>query len=222
MEFIMSVSEQIKNKLREVRGDMQENHAVRLHRALSWLKAAEEHSENEDIAFISLWVAFNACYGIDDSEVKILSERDQFQEFLNRLVNHDKDKLIYNCLWTQFSGPVKALIKNPYLFKPFWDAQSEGGDESIWKHRFDKSSTVAMSFLSKQDVPGLMSVVLDRLYILRNQIMHGGATYQSQVNRTQITDGRNMLLVLMPIIIEIMMNSEGEDWGEIYYPVIGN
>jgi hypothetical protein len=65
-----------------------------------------------------------------------------------------------------------------------------------------------------------LGVVLDRLYVLRNQLIHGGATFQSQVNRQQVVDGCNMLAVLMPIIIEIMLEARDDDWGPIFYPVI--
>jgi hypothetical protein len=31
---------------------------------------------------------------------------------------------------------------------------------------------------------------------------------------------KRMLLELMPIVIEIMLNAEDQDWGEIFYPVV--
>jgi hypothetical protein len=51
-------------------------------------------------------------------------------------------------------------------------------------------------------------------------LVHGGATYKSEVNRSQVIDGKNILSMLVPLIIEIMMDNEYEDWGEIYYPVV--
>jgi hypothetical protein len=70
-------------------------------------------------------------------------------------------------------------------------------------------------------VAKLIEVVLDRLYMLRNQLMHGGATYKSKVNRAQVRDACNILKLFIPIIIEIIMENKNEDWGEIYYPVVG-
>jgi len=70
-------------------------------------------------------------------------------------------------------------------------------------------------------VDKLIEVLLDRLYTLRNQIMHGGATYKSKVNRAQVRDACNILKLFIPIIIDIMMEHWEEDWGEIYYPVVG-
>lgn len=38
---------------------------IRLHRSISWLKSAEKQDGNLDMKFISLWIAFNACYAVD-------------------------------------------------------------------------------------------------------------------------------------------------------------
>jgi hypothetical protein len=55
----------LQEKLRNLRENMPEAHAVRLHRAISWLLCAEEQKNNHDLQFISLWIAFNACYSIE-------------------------------------------------------------------------------------------------------------------------------------------------------------
>lgn len=142
----------------------------------------------------------------------------------SQLAHHDAEKRIYQCLWESFSGPVRALINNQYVFAPFWEAQRLLGageeDTTAWQERFEKTTKVAMTFLAQQKVAELLGVVLDRLYVLRNQIMHGGATWQSKVNRQQVKDGCNMLSALMPVIVEIMLDARDENWGEIFYPVV--
>jgi len=65
-----------------------------------------------------------------------------------------------------------------------------------------------------------MGLVLDRLYTVRNQLIHGGATYQSKVNRSQVKDASEILSFLVPLIIDIMITNINEDWGTINYPVI--
>jgi len=91
---------------------------------------------------------------------------------------------------------------------------------NTWRAGFDQSSVEALNCLSRKKVAPLFSIVLDRLYVLRNQVLQGGATYQSQVNREQVGDGVVLLSSIMPIIISIMLNSSEEDWGDIAYPVI--
>ena len=56
--------------------------------------------------------------------------------------------------------------------------------------------------------------------LLNNQLIHGGATYKSSVNRDQVRDSANLLGRLIPLIIEIMLDNPEEAWGEIYYPVV--
>jgi hypothetical protein len=65
-----------------------------------------------------------------------------------------------------------------------------------------------------------MGLVLDRLYTVRNQLIHGGATYQSKVNRSQVKDASEILSFLVPLMIDIMITNINEDWGTINYPVI--
>ena len=210
-------SADLKRKLKQHK-DTPETLAVRLHRAISWLKCAEENTSNHDLQFLSLWISYNACYAIDEKMEDNFTERKQFNEFISKLVSHDHEKRFYNLLWQKFSGPVRMIIENQFIFKPFWDAQR--GENVNWKKLFDKSNEDANRFLSKNEVGKLIEVVLDRLYMLRNQIMHGGATYKSKVNRAQVRDACNILKLFIPIIIDIMMENRNEDWGDIYYPVV--
>lgn len=210
---------QLKEKMQQKRDTLSDAHATRLHRAISWLQCAQQQAGEPDVQFISLWIAFNACYGVAEEKLQSLAEREMFQRFIYKLVKQDSQKLIYNALWEKYSGPVKALIKNPYVYQPFWLAQRDS-EAADWQVRFDKSSVAALNALSRQHVPELLGIVLDRLYVLRNQIMHGGATFRSSVNRTQVRDGCHLLNHLLPIIVDLMLEAAQEDWGDIYYPVV--
>jgi hypothetical protein len=57
-------------------------------------------------------------------------------------------------------------------------------------------------------------------YVLRNQLIHGSATWNSKVNRSQVKDGAAVLGVLLPVFINIMMDNPDHDWGKPYYPVV--
>ena len=212
--------EQLKASLRESRSKLPEMQATRLHRALSWLGCASEQTNNIDLQLISLWVSFNALYAVDEGGSESLAEKFAFLRFVDKLVKHDQGKQIYALLWETYSGPVKALIKNPYVYHGFWVAKRKDINDDGWKAQFDQLSVSALNNLSRQQVPELLSIVLDRLFVLRNQLLHGGATYKSQVNREQVNDGAMLLGSLVPIMIEVMLNSPDEDWGEIYYPVV--
>ncbi len=212
----MLQSNKLKEKFENERSAFSESHNIRIHRAISWLKSAEDCESNLDLQLVSLWIAFNACYGNPNDRIQ--AERQNFSAFIAKLVHHDTEKRIYNLLWNNFSGPILNLIDNRYLFKPFWDFHR--GEIEDWRLAFEKSKIDATKMFSNFNVTGTLEVVLDRLYILRNQLIHGGATYKSKVNREQVKTGNNMLQLLIPVFIEIMMQNYQENWGEIYYPVV--
>ena len=59
-----------------------------------------------------------------------------------------------------------------------------------------------------------------RLYTLRNQLMHGGATWNSSVNRAQVRDGRALLARVLPVMLGVMMNHPAQFEGRPFYPVV--
>ena len=208
----------LKERLRDQRDLLNELQSTRLHRALSWLSAAQQQHDDADLRFILSWISFSACCAVGDDGTQPLEEQQAFRQFIEQLVALDHDEKIYHCLWHQFSGPVRALIKNPYVFAPFWQSQRAGNDD--WKPQFDLSSVAALNALSRKKVAELLGIVLDRLYVLHHQVVRGGATYQSRVNREQVEDGAGLLMALMPTVIDIMLRHNDHDWGELAYPVV--
>lgn len=207
---------QLKQQSVSIRDNIQENHAVRIHRAISWYEAAIT-SEIDDIRFINLWISFHACHFVDES-CDELSDQVSFREYIDKCVNHDSSGQLYRCLWERYSGPVKSLIKNPFIFAPFWQCQRTGSDK--WRRIFEISSVEALNALSRGKVKDLLIIVLDRLFVLKQQVLQGGATYCSQVNREQIDDGIKILSELIPIFIDIMLLNHQDDWGDLAYPVV--
>jgi hypothetical protein len=208
----------LKTKLKKSSNKIDQNDAIRLHRSISWVKCAEDHENNPDLKFITLWIAFNACYADNDAHEYILSEKKRFKEFISKLVQCDSEERFFKLLWYKFSGPVRLLIDNKYAYKQFWDAQR--GENIDWERLFNQSKIDSRNYLANQQVSKLLGLVLDRLYTVRNQLIHGGATYESKLNRSQVKDASQILEFLMPIIIDIMIGNINEDWGVINYPVI--
>lgn len=63
-------------------------------------------------------------------------------------------------------------------------------------------------------------MLFNRIYTLRNQLIHGGATWNGAVNREQMRDCVNLLSKLVPLVIELMMDSPDTLWGNACYPVV--
>jgi hypothetical protein len=64
--------------------------------------------------------------------------------------------------------------------------------------------------------------VLENIYMLRNQIFHGGATWNGGVNREQLRDATKILEVLVPQVITTMMDYPNTLWGDAIFPVVGS
>lgn len=208
-------STQLSRKLKA--SELPETLTIRIHRAISWIKSAEKQDGNLDMKFISLWIALNTCYAVDLNGISSKPERAKLRDFTSSLVLYDRSRL-YNLFWEKFSGPVRMLIENKFVYEKFWEFNR--GEIQDYLTPFNKSITTAHNCLSKENIEGLLEIVLERLYTLRNSIVHGGATYNSKLNRTQLRDASNIMQLLVPIIIDIMMENRDHNWGDIAYPVV--
>ena len=191
---------------------------VRIHRALSWLSRADAETDDPDARFLFLWIAFNAAYASEFGFEQ--SERHQAREFVERLVALDTERHLHRVVFEQFSGPVRTLIDNRFVFEPFWTALREHDSSNRWETGFARGNEMAMAAMLGQDTPTVLSIVFDRLYVLRNQLVHGGATWNSQVNRQQLRDGVAILGTLVPLILAVMLEHPHHDFGEVLYPVV--
>lgn len=209
----------LKNRHRKERDNEHPNLRLRIHRALSWLDRAEQ-SDDIDGRFIFLWIAFNAAYATEIDEQWRLSEQEAFKAFLEKLCLLDKDKRIDAVVWQEFSGSIRVLLDNPYVFQSFWDHQSGKIDEATWKSRFADGKKAAHTALSSGNTPILLGVLFNRLYTLRNQLIHGGATWNGAVNREQMRDCAGLLGKLVPVVIQLMMDNPDTLWGDACYPVV--
>ena len=51
-------------------------------------------------------------------------------------------------------------------------------------------------------------------------MMHGGATWNSSVNRDQVRDASQIMGKIVPASIHIMMEHPNALWGDASYPVV--
>ncbi len=58
--------------------------------------------------------------------------------------------------------------------------------------------------------------------MLRNRLIHGGATWESKVNRDQVRDGSRILADLVPAIIHLVLENPAEEWGAPCFPPVGH
>ena len=65
-----------------------------------------------------------------------------------------------------------------------------------------------------------LQTLFERMYVLRNQMVHGGATYQGSVNGAQVRDGARIMALLLPVFLDLMMDNPKADWGVARYPPV--
>ena len=197
-----------------------ENLALRVHRAISWIRRAEMAEEDPDIGFTCYWIAFSSAYTEDTGDSVDVSERELFQKYFNRLLGLDSQGAIYEAIWRRFSGPVRVLLKNKYVYRPDWKHANGVDGYGKWEEWFDHEQKLINRALATQETPLILTRLFDRLYVLRNQILHGGATWNSSVNRDQVRDGAAIMGFLIPLFIKVMMDHPNQPWGANYYPVM--
>jgi hypothetical protein len=210
----------LKARHREERGGYHINLSLRVHRSLSWLDHAERSSADKDAQFISLWIAFNAAYAREFDLNSDLTEHKVFSEFIERLCGLDKAGMLDAIVWTEFAGSIRVLLDNKFVYRPFWGFCEGKVSESDWQDKFAKDKKIVSKALRYKNTALILNIIFSRLYTLRNQILHGGSTWNSRVNRSQLRDGVAILAKVIPSIISIMMDNPGELWGDPCYPVV--
>ena len=212
------------SKLKELHRLKRDNYtdefSIRIHRSLSWIGRAEKKDEDIDARFIFYWIAFNSAYSAIQTSQYFDTERRIYKDFFEKILKYDKNEHVYNAIWKEFSGSVRSLLNNQYIFGPFWNFQNghEGFDD--WEVKFNESKSIALKALQNKNTLMILEILFDRLYTLRNQILHGGATWNSKVNRSQVQDGQSIIGFLIPNFLQIMMDNQNENWGKLVFPVV--
>lgn len=209
----------LKDYQRANRENFGDSLALRSHRGLSWLQRAEMCDDDPDAKFIFLWIAFNAIYAQDLDALK-LREAESFSLFIEKLLSLDSENVLTKMVWQEFPGSIRVLLNNQYVYQPFWDYQNGNITEDEFKTRFAASKSNAAKALGNTQTQIVLQLVLQRLYTLRNQLIHGGATWNSRVNRDQLRDANGFLHKLVPALLDIMMRNPNELWGDANYPVV--
>ncbi len=212
------IAAELKGYLKMSADKHSEASAIRLHRAISWLARSENELKDLDACFIFQWISFNAAYAEQFGFEQ--AERRRHMKFLKSITTIDVKKRIHNELFEKFSGSIRILIENHFIYEGFWQALRSHESSNKWHEKFKHDNRMATKAILDGNTAKVLWIVFDRLYVLRNQLVHGGATWNSKVNRAQVTDGCRILGALVPIIIELMIEHSELKMGDIQYPVI--
>lgn len=193
---------------------------LRLRRALSWLERAEQESGKDppdaDAAFMFHWIAFDSL----SSQLGNAKSRDQRRRYFERMVAFaDAESVIYDAVWSVLRDDIGNILENRYVFQPFWDNHNDPSQERDWERRSDDKQRAVKRALRETRTGDVLIELFLRLNTLRNQLLHGGATWNSSMNRHQVTTGAKIMATLTPHFIDVMIRHP-DGWGAPRYPVV--
>lgn len=190
---------------------------LRLRRALSWLERAEKEGEDCDAAFLFHWIAFNAMYGPPRSApTEQDREKKSFEAYLQKVSRRESERI--SDVMRVLSTDVEKLLANKYVFEPFWKYRNGLGFRN-WEQLLKDQKTERESATGHTKTEITLCQVFNRLYTLRNQLLHGSATWKSSMNRSQVETGAKIMTNLVPEFIDVMIRHP-DRWGAPRYPVI--
>lgn len=169
-----------------------------------------------DIAVVFRWIALNSLYGIWDGDIRQPTpDRESLESFLDMVSEIDRDGLLPVVL-DEHRKLVMSIFKDEYLSKLFWEQPTERQAKRARKTRYDANTW----YLEKQ-YRLILEHLVERIYFLRCQLIHGGSTLGGQLNRDAVRRCATMLGHLLPTILVVMIDhGADEDWGPLCYPPI--
>lgn len=197
-------------KFASLRSGTWSNFTLRIRRALSWIECAERCQGDADSRFVFYWIAFNAVYGQQHLVNPEETERAAIHSYIEKVVDIDPVGF-YKVVREEFADEeISALVENVYVLAPFWANRN-------WEKVLEGDMRQVDRALVWGNAKQVITILFDRLYTLRNQLVHGGATWSGSLNRDQVRAGERFISFLVPCMVDLMMNRPDEDWGVPYY-----
>lgn len=196
-----------------------EHLALRAYRAIKWLHRAEDLENDSDMQFIAYWIAFNAAYAREIKLGDSFSEIHSYKSFLDKILELDVSDTIQKIVVSDYHNAIRVLLNNKYIYAPFWEYINDSNNHD-WESSFKKKNIQVLENIMNGDMISGLNTIFSRLYTLRNQIVHGGSTWNSSKNRQQLKDANNILSKILPEIIMLMMKNPLEFQDRTNYPPV--
>lgn len=188
--------------------------AIRVHRAFSWLARVETLEDDIDNSLICRWISFNSLYGQWNAPKREpAADSVSWKQFLSRVQTLDGSNHIVNVL-VDHKKLVMAILDDEYLSRFFWEEPSDARARKSKKAKYNAQTW----YLEKRWVM-ILERLVERIYFMRCQLMHGAATFGGKLNRTSLKHCSIMLGHLLQGTLLVMIDhGADEDWGSMCYP----
>ena len=169
---------------------------------------------DQDMDLLSVWIAFNALYGQwDGRKREPKPDSECWRGFVRRLIQLDDSGHIAAVL-TESKRLVMSLLEDEYLSRFYWEEPSPKRARQSKKPKFE-----AQTWYIERSWLLILDRLLERVYLMRCQLVHGTATYNGRLNRTALRRCVTMMQQLLPAFLMVWIDhGADEDWGELCYP----
>jgi hypothetical protein len=188
---------------------------VRFHRACSWLARAEQSDADDlDVALLARWIAFNALYGQwDHGNRAPLADCECWQHFLERMLALDEGKPVVAAI-VENKPLVMSIFDDEFLSSYFWAEPT-----SLRANRSKKTMYDARTWYLDGSWLLILERLVERIYFLRCQLVHGASTHNSSLNRTALRRCSQAMDHLLRAFLRVWIDDgSNEDWGIMCYP----
>ena len=198
----------------------------RLQRADSWMQAAAAlRPEQQHESFIFLYIAFNCLYGrrqYEGDETQIGKDLAEFFQKVRVMSARDVEEggtlLKKAVAAARRDGAI--LIRDKFLSNRYW----RGGSSVALQKQLNKEESLVEEQLALGSYDMFLDLAFRRISVLRNQIMHGCATYGARSHgQASLAKGLRFLKVMVPAFYELTkLYGHEVKWDPIPYPRSGS
>ena len=187
------------------------NNKERVSRALSWY--AQSENATADLRLMYAFVAYNALYSSDN-----ITEKEARDTFWERIAESKGVATCFDFEPEEVENLAK-ILKIPYLSKKYWNKASRPElKRSFQQDNLDAELTRRQ--IKKGNFKPIKKVV-EKIQLLRNQVLHGMAAFKDSYNRKQIILCADFLHVIVGHLLTIVINNPTTLWGNVSYPPQG-
>jgi hypothetical protein len=170
--------------------------------------------QDHDLGLVSLWIAFNSLYGQWDCQKREpRPDRESWRAFIDRILKLDSDGYVVSAL-QEHKRLVISLLDDEYLSGFFWQEPS-----ALRAKQSRKAAYSAQTWYVEKRWTMVLDQILDRIYLMRCQLVHGAATYGGKLNRTSLKRCVMMMQRLLSAFLLVWIDhGADQDWGQMCYP----
>lgn len=195
---------------------------IRLHRCFSWMAASQPAADappvGDDEAMIYLWIAFNALYGQWDPQLR-QPQPDMacYRGLIQKLLAIDHPSAAgggrFAAMYTAERGLVTEILEDEFLSHCFWQEPTPQRAGQSRKARHESRTWYL------EGKWGMLSErVLERIYLMRCQLIHGAATHGGKLNRDSLARCVLMLRHVLQAAVVVLIQDGGKlDLGPLCY-----